>query len=85
MFTSRSIIFALLSFLVGVNACVQCPATVKGIQLSATLPDDQVTVCVYNGINGDGSTVLCQYHTKNGKSSDKSQPCPKKATVKKDC
>ncbi|KAG1733600.1 uncharacterized protein EDB91DRAFT_1148305 [Suillus paluster] len=27
MFTSRSIMFALLSFLVGTNACIECPAT----------------------------------------------------------
>ncbi|KAG1729624.1 uncharacterized protein EDB91DRAFT_1159019 [Suillus paluster] len=34
MFASRSVMFALLSFLAGTNACIQCPATVGGSKLS---------------------------------------------------
>ncbi|KAG1734267.1 uncharacterized protein EDB91DRAFT_1147167 [Suillus paluster] len=29
MFTSRTIMFALLSFLASANACIQCPATIN--------------------------------------------------------
>ncbi|KAG1747081.1 uncharacterized protein EDB91DRAFT_1116132 [Suillus paluster] len=84
MFTSRSIIFVLLSFLAGANACIRCPAKVDGIKLSSTVPDDweHVTVCYYKG---KGVTAFCQYYTINGESLDLSPTCPRKATVIKDC
>ncbi|KAG1730111.1 uncharacterized protein EDB91DRAFT_793078 [Suillus paluster] len=61
MFTSRSIMFALLSFLAGANACLQCPDTLNvggsTINLHDTYPEDTDTFCSYT------SSVWCQYYT----------------------
>ncbi|KAG1744976.1 uncharacterized protein EDB91DRAFT_1121934 [Suillus paluster] len=67
MLTSCSIIFVLLSFLAGANACIQCPVTLtvenKDIQLTKTTPGE-ITTCLYNnGVKIDGLTVQCQYLT----------------------
>ncbi|KAG1718870.1 uncharacterized protein EDB91DRAFT_1089700 [Suillus paluster] len=67
MFTSRSIIFALLSSLAGVNACIQCPGSLKVdgsvSHLSSTNPFDQFTFCFYTNANlsGGDSSVACEY------------------------
>ncbi|KAG1726177.1 uncharacterized protein EDB91DRAFT_1166640 [Suillus paluster] len=80
MFTSRSIIFALLSFLVGVNAakCVQCPATVwdNGTtrKLTKTSPGT-VTVCTYG-------PVSCRYLTSSRQIVGGAQACPLTAEPK---
>ncbi|KAG1727464.1 uncharacterized protein EDB91DRAFT_891255 [Suillus paluster] len=70
MFTSRSIIFALLSFLVGANACIQCPATLKVDGSTSYLDDtsvlnEDVTLCIYHNAKliGDDSSVGCRYWT----------------------
>ncbi|KAG1723366.1 uncharacterized protein EDB91DRAFT_1173082 [Suillus paluster] len=91
MFTSRTIIFASLSFLAGANACVQCPATVKdgvsAIKVYDVTTDSQTTFCMYynsNDANGDGPTIFCQYHTRNGQFIDGHKSCARTATVKED-
>ncbi|KAG1734260.1 uncharacterized protein EDB91DRAFT_592586 [Suillus paluster] len=61
MVNSRSIMFALLSFLAGANACIQCPATLKDdngnvLTLSNTFPHGHSTSCNY------GDQVFCQYN-----------------------
>ncbi|KAG1723725.1 uncharacterized protein EDB91DRAFT_160688 [Suillus paluster] len=66
MFTSRSIMFALLSFLAGANACIQCPASIEVDGSVAdhylTLPNDQYTICIYyNDQLPSGET--CRYGT----------------------
>ncbi|KAG1719109.1 uncharacterized protein EDB91DRAFT_1089520 [Suillus paluster] len=67
MFTSRSIIFALLSSLAVVNACIQCPGSLKVDRsvshLSSTGPFDQFTVCTYTNakLSGGDSSVACEY------------------------
>ncbi|KAG1730112.1 uncharacterized protein EDB91DRAFT_1157866 [Suillus paluster] len=93
MFTSRFIIFALLSLLAGANACVQCPSSVKvnnsATELSKTLPDVSVTSCIYYvytpNSNNEDSSVTCQYDTSNGKLSGGYKSCPATAPVKNQC
>ncbi|KAG1730100.1 uncharacterized protein EDB91DRAFT_1157772 [Suillus paluster] len=64
MFTSRHIIFALLSFLASANACIQCPASLRvnnhDTDLIKTTPGDK-TVCLYGGAESDGSAITCRY------------------------
>ncbi|KAG1725343.1 uncharacterized protein EDB91DRAFT_1087152 [Suillus paluster] len=45
MFTSRSVIFALLIFLAGANACTQCPATVGGNKVSSATEVGDMIAC----------------------------------------
>ncbi|KAG1727485.1 uncharacterized protein EDB91DRAFT_892213 [Suillus paluster] len=69
MFTSRFIIFALLSFLAGVNAtqCAKFPATLEynssALKLaSSTVYPEGPTVCVYDvSTINDDYDLLCQY------------------------
>ncbi|KAG1734226.1 uncharacterized protein EDB91DRAFT_1251011 [Suillus paluster] len=69
MFTSPSIVFVLLSFLAGANACLQCPSLLEvdgcTSHLSATYPDDHVTLCFYHDakLPGNDSKVGCSYNT----------------------
>ncbi|KAG1734225.1 uncharacterized protein EDB91DRAFT_1147076 [Suillus paluster] len=67
MFTSPSIMFALLSFLAGANACIQCPATMRvggGVnKLRDTNIHDQFTYCNYDHVPLYASNVYCMYNT----------------------
>ncbi|KAG1734218.1 uncharacterized protein EDB91DRAFT_1147068, partial [Suillus paluster] len=87
MFTSRSIMFALISFLAGANACVQCPATVRVGGSTKKLRDtntlDNFTYCNYDDVTLYSSTIYCMYHPDNGKLvADQFDFCPAAATVK---
>ncbi|KAG1740445.1 uncharacterized protein EDB91DRAFT_1132453, partial [Suillus paluster] len=87
MFTSRSIIFALISFLAGANACVQCPATLntnsRVMKLHNTLPDVSFTACVYDINNSGGPTVSCQYDNDDGELVYGFQSCPRAVIASK--
>ncbi|KAG1727465.1 uncharacterized protein EDB91DRAFT_1163894 [Suillus paluster] len=87
MFTSRSIIFVLLSFLASTDACVQCPAKMQvdsiNMYIFDTFVDDKITFCIYNGKTSDGSAVYCNY-TAKGKIQAGNQSCPRAANVLKD-
>ncbi|KAG1723079.1 uncharacterized protein EDB91DRAFT_1173650 [Suillus paluster] len=91
MFTSFAIMFALLSFLAGANACIECPARVKvdgsTSHLHETFPTDQFTYCSYDNVHliGDDSSVGCAYDNETGKLSLGYQSCPATATVKNNC
>ncbi|KAG1730103.1 uncharacterized protein EDB91DRAFT_1157805 [Suillus paluster] len=92
MFTSRTIIFALLSFIAGANACIKCPATLKldGVdtKLYDTYPDNQVTFCYYSNpkvAGGVDPSVYCQYYTDTGVWLGGIKSCSSKATVAKSC
>ncbi|KAG1730117.1 uncharacterized protein EDB91DRAFT_1157930 [Suillus paluster] len=93
MLTSRSIMFALFSFLVGVHACVQCPSTVplnyKSMValLTNTVPDNVLTLCLYD-LKSQGKTgdpVLCHYYTSTGNLLNGYPNCPATANVKSHC
>ncbi|KAG1729632.1 uncharacterized protein EDB91DRAFT_1159031 [Suillus paluster] len=75
MFASRSVMFALLSFLAGVNACIQCPATVGGFKLSSA------TVLVANIIQCTYPTLHCwfRYNTADKMAGD--PRCPSFAII----
>ncbi|KAG1734256.1 uncharacterized protein EDB91DRAFT_1147101 [Suillus paluster] len=83
MFSSRSIMFALLSFLAGANACIQCPRILNYegtlMKLLSTVPKGRVTYCNYS------PPVNCQYYTNNGRMSGGPNFCPGTAIVKKNC
>ncbi|KAG1720504.1 uncharacterized protein EDB91DRAFT_1177988 [Suillus paluster] len=93
MLISRSIIFAVLSFLAGANACVQCPATLQVDDRTSHLYEafplvkNQSRFCVYNDdkLNGDDSSVACEYDIENGQLVEGYRSCPYKATVKNSC
>ncbi|KAG1734270.1 uncharacterized protein EDB91DRAFT_1147170 [Suillus paluster] len=75
MSTSRTIIFALLSFLAGVNACLQCAASLdvdgSAVALSKTFLNDGVRYCIY------GSSANCQYDAKDGLFVEGDDACPR--------
>ncbi|KAG1731836.1 uncharacterized protein EDB91DRAFT_1153313 [Suillus paluster] len=70
MFTSRSMVFVLLGFLAGANACVSCPSTLKvdssvvNLYLRDPIAHIQTTFCEYRP--SDGSHAFCIYNTVNG-------------------
>ncbi|KAG1750598.1 uncharacterized protein EDB91DRAFT_1108343 [Suillus paluster] len=96
MLTSRSMMFALLSFLAGANACVSCPSTltVNGVVVKQynviPIAAVQITYCEY--MTSDGTQITCDYHTETGKlyygSRAKNKivtpynSCPRTATLK---
>ncbi|KAG1717647.1 uncharacterized protein EDB91DRAFT_792179 [Suillus paluster] len=83
MFTSRSVIFALLIFLAGANACIQCPATVGGIKLSSsTVLNGGILSCKYLG-KGRASKVECLFLSVSGNSIEADSRCPSSATIMK--
>ncbi|KAG1720548.1 uncharacterized protein EDB91DRAFT_335786 [Suillus paluster] len=92
MFTSLpSIIFALLSSLAGVNACIQCPGSLKVdgsvSHLSSTNPFDQFTFCFYTNANlsGGDSSVACEYDNETANLLFGYESCPVTATMKNNC
>ncbi|KAG1720352.1 uncharacterized protein EDB91DRAFT_1178145 [Suillus paluster] len=92
MLTSRSIIFALLIFLTGANACVKCPPTVwwdgGSMSLLKTIPGPvaHTTSCLYADVQNSGSPVeQCVYETATGKLTKKLGHCPATVPVKANC
>ncbi|KAG1728482.1 uncharacterized protein EDB91DRAFT_1086050 [Suillus paluster] len=77
MFTSRSIIFALLSFLAGANAdsCAVCPGPghaiyERGLGAASPRPKlrqrDILHAGSYDGWENDGTRLVCQYNSDSG-------------------
>ncbi|KAG1722695.1 uncharacterized protein EDB91DRAFT_1174344 [Suillus paluster] len=93
MFTSRSIMFALFSFLAGANACIQCPPTLQVDGSTSTLAesfplgDHKHLFCVYNNdkLKGYDASVSCEYDIANGRFSKGYESCEAKVTVKDHC
>ncbi|KAG1726642.1 uncharacterized protein EDB91DRAFT_1166084 [Suillus paluster] len=92
MLTSRSIIFALLIFIAGANACPQCPLTVEwagGFMKRENIlpgPVAHTTLCLYIDIKNSVSPgVECVYETATGKLTKKLGHCPATVPVKANC
>ncbi|KAG1720349.1 uncharacterized protein EDB91DRAFT_1178110 [Suillus paluster] len=92
MFTSRSIMFALLSFLTGASACIQCPSTLQVDGSTSYLGEtsnltDEVTYCEYSNAKliGSDSAVACRYYTKTGQIEDGYHSCPATVSVNGKC
>ncbi|KAG1744099.1 uncharacterized protein EDB91DRAFT_1124488 [Suillus paluster] len=84
MLPSRFIMFALLSFLAGVNACVQCPATVmfegSATKLAQTIPGDVIS-CIYR--KSTSPALVCRYDVIFGYNIEGHDYCPTFAIVKR--
>ncbi|KAG1726639.1 uncharacterized protein EDB91DRAFT_1166062 [Suillus paluster] len=85
MFASHSIMFALLGFLAGANACIDCPAAIKingnVVKLQGTTPYGTLTHCFYLD-NNTGLSASCTYYTANGRLETGASTCPRTVTVK---
>ncbi|KAG1720348.1 uncharacterized protein EDB91DRAFT_1178109 [Suillus paluster] len=96
MFTSRSIMFALLSFLASANACVKCPAkfnvehddvaTYVSERTIPQYPGGPVILCSYYSAKlYGGDLVHCAYYTSNSQFGGGFDSCPTRATVTDHC
>ncbi|KAG1734217.1 uncharacterized protein EDB91DRAFT_1147063 [Suillus paluster] len=93
MFTSPSIIFALISFLAGANAyvCVKCSATLNysggtTLYTIGTRVEGQNTYCIYQRQPWyEKAPVSCAYNTNSGMFQAGDKNCPATATVKDHC
>ncbi|KAG1730988.1 uncharacterized protein EDB91DRAFT_1155925 [Suillus paluster] len=90
MFTSPFIMFALVSFLAGANACIRCPATVRVDGGTKKLHDnttrDQFTYCNYDSVPLYLSSTVCIYHLDNGQLvPNQADFCPAAVAVKNHC
>ncbi|KAG1727449.1 uncharacterized protein EDB91DRAFT_1163856 [Suillus paluster] len=82
MFISCCILFTLLSFLAGANACVKCPTTImidgSPMELQRTFPSKKFTYCSYSTAL---RSVECAYNTESGRLIlVDGPPCPFTAT-----